>query len=92
MHNPLPEAVISKLRLQASAPTATLRPSIQQTIRATEIEELIVSAAIQHLGLNPAIKLIGEEHNNSTSHLSHMFHSINALLRRLQVRIYVKCI
>ena len=54
-------------------------------IQADVVEELLVSAAIHHLELDPAIKMMGEEGGSSVPHLQKLFQSINALLRRLQV-------
>ena len=54
-------------------------------IQADVVEELLVSAAIHHLELDPAIKMMGEEGGSSVPHLQKLFQCINALLRRLQV-------
>lgn len=50
------------------------------------VEELLVSAAIHHLELDPALKMMGEEGGSSVPHLQKLFQGISALLRRLQVR------
>ena len=55
-------------------------------IQAEVVEELLVSAAIHHLELDPALKMMGEEGGSNVPRLQKLFQGISALLRRLQVR------
>ena len=60
-------------------------PCSRTLIQADVVEELLVSAAIHHLELDPAIKMMGEEGGSSAPHLQKLFQGVSALLRRLQV-------
>lgn len=61
-------------------------PACRRTlIQADVVEELLVSAAIHHLELDPALKMMGEEGGSNVPHLQKLFQGISALLRRLQV-------
>ena len=84
---------INSLREIAYSVAPTLRPSIKEALRLEEIEEVVLSAVIKHLGLGDLIESLpllqtkepeNEEYIFVFMVMQETFRRLNALIRQLQ--------
>ena len=91
--NKLDRETVQSLREMACSIAPTLRPSIREAIKPEEIEEVVLSAVVKHLGLADLIQSLPllqakEEENEDYLYLcavmQEAFRRLNALIRQLQ--------